>query len=404
MARVEQKVFAKGVERTNELRELGVPLAPYLERLGERLDALPAESRKKLVELGLAVEETEYEGEKPVVHLDPTWTLKTTYYWDQVFPPGETKIEHRYAPSVGVTLGSVVGSEYVPELLRKADPDEGDRNQIDEFNDHVRTYCLDDGFIQSARRIEKTLPKEGTLIERRISYVLKTAANWSGPIKAFRLVVDKQYPDNLVSFCGQGVRKTGPTTFEMTKTDFTPAEDLSNSDPHHACRGLTTRRSVQRCLRDGEALTGVTCGSEAPWRRGAWRSLRARWSACFSSFLWHWPTRQSSPRLRGRPVRSGLLRRIASQIFNADASDVSEFFRMVREANPSKGAIKTMREINKAMQEEEDAIKEGRAKATDPRVHSAAERAAIQEKFKQAQTLVKETILTSRQAALAKFA
>jgi hypothetical protein len=227
VARVEQKVFAKDVERTNELRELGVPLAPYLERLRDRLDALPLESREKLVELGLAVKETEYEGEKPIVHLNPTWTLKTTYYWDQVFPPGETKIEHRYAPSVGVTLGSIVGSEFVPELLRKADPDEGDRSEIDEFNEHVRTYCLDDGFIESARRIQKALPQEGTLVERRISYIRKTAANWSGPIGNFHLVVDKQYPDNLVSFCGQGVRKIGPTTFEMTKTNFTPAEDLS---------------------------------------------------------------------------------------------------------------------------------------------------------------------------------
>jgi hypothetical protein len=115
----------------------------------------------------------------------------------------------------------------LPRPCATTDPDEGDRDEIDEFNEHVRTYCLDDGFIQSARRIEKMLPKEGTLIEQRISYILKTAANWSGPIKAFHLVVDKQYPDNLVSFCGQGVRKTGPPTFEMTKTNFTPTEDLS---------------------------------------------------------------------------------------------------------------------------------------------------------------------------------
>jgi len=99
-----------------------------------------------------------------------------------------------------------------------------------------------------------------------------------------------------------------------------------------------------------------------------------------------------------------LLRQIANQILTADASDVSGFFRMVRQANPSKGAIKTMREINKAMQEEEDAVKEGRAKATDPRVYSAQETAALQAKFKQAQTLVKDTILSSRRQALAKFA
>ena len=63
-----------------------------------------------------------------------------------------------------------------------------------------------------------------------------------------------------------------------------------------------------------------------------------------------------------------------------------------------------MREINKAMQEEEDAIKEGRRKPTNPRVYSAQEKTALEDKFKQAQTLVKDTILRSRQEALAKFA
>ena len=85
---------------------------------------------------------------------------------------------------------------------------------------------MDDGFLQR-RADHKTLPKEGTLMEQRISYILKTAANWAGPIGRFRLVVDKRYADNLVSCCGQGVRKIGPTKFEMTKTNFTPTADLS---------------------------------------------------------------------------------------------------------------------------------------------------------------------------------
>ena len=52
-------------------------------------------------------------------------------------------------------------------------------------------------------------------------------SNWAGPIKDFRLVVDKGSPDNLVSFCGQGVRRIGPTQFEMKKSDFTPQQDLA---------------------------------------------------------------------------------------------------------------------------------------------------------------------------------
>ena len=31
---------------------------------------------------------------------------------------------------------------------------------------------------------------------------------------------------NLVSFCGEGIRKIAPTRFEMRKSDFTPKSDL----------------------------------------------------------------------------------------------------------------------------------------------------------------------------------
>ncbi len=78
-----------------------------------------------------------------------------------------------------------------------------------------------------AYRIGKALQDGQALTERRISYILKTGANWTGPIKRFRLVVDKGHADGLVSFCGKDVRKIGPTTFEMTADDFVPSSDLS---------------------------------------------------------------------------------------------------------------------------------------------------------------------------------
>ena len=62
--------------------------------------------------------------------------------------------------------------------------------------------------------------------ERWLSYVLSSGANWAGPISTFKLIVDKGSTDNLVSFCGQGVKKTGPTTFEMDLDGFLPEKDL----------------------------------------------------------------------------------------------------------------------------------------------------------------------------------
>ena len=46
-------------------------------------------------------------------------------------------------------------------------------------------------------------------------------------IGKFHVVIDKGSPKNLVSFCGEGVKKISPTAFEMTKTDFYPERDLA---------------------------------------------------------------------------------------------------------------------------------------------------------------------------------
>ena len=62
--------------------------------------------------------------------------------------------------------------------------------------------------------------------ERRISYVFATGAGSLGPVKDFRLVVDKGRPDRLVSFCFDNVKKITPTAFEVRMRDFTPLRDL----------------------------------------------------------------------------------------------------------------------------------------------------------------------------------
>ncbi len=60
-----------------------------------------------------------------------------------------------------------------------------------------------------------------------VQNILRTGANWSGPIGQFHLTVDKGEPASLVSFCGQGVKKTSDTKFEMGRTNFSPDGDLA---------------------------------------------------------------------------------------------------------------------------------------------------------------------------------
>ena len=113
-------------------------------------------------------------------------------------------IEHRYQPSVGTSVGT---SAETPE--------------------HKKKYCIDQNLLRTVARARRSAPPDfSPFSEQRIEYILTTGANWSGPIRDFRLVVDKGDPRNLVSFCGNGVRKIGPTQFEMRKSDFTPEGNL----------------------------------------------------------------------------------------------------------------------------------------------------------------------------------
>ena len=78
--------------------------------------------------------------------------------------------------------------------------------------------------LKAARESKEGYP---LLMEQRLDYVLTTGGNWAlGTIGDFKLTIDKGEPDNLVSFCGDNVKKTGPTTFEMTAKDYYPDQDL----------------------------------------------------------------------------------------------------------------------------------------------------------------------------------
>jgi Domain of unknown function (DUF4424) len=213
-ANIEQKVFAKGVDHTSLLRKLNVPLDAYDRATEGALLRVPQKDWATLIDAGLAEIEELHDGKKS---LAPRWTLKTTYYWEQVFPAkAETIIEHRYQPSVGGTVETSLG----------------DASAMKEewFPQYQKKYCLDQQFLAATERASKAAKARGEssirYSEHRIDYILKTGANWAGPIKDFRLVISKGDADSLISFCGEGVKKISPTEFEMRKTDFTPREDL----------------------------------------------------------------------------------------------------------------------------------------------------------------------------------
>ncbi|GGF60420.1 hypothetical protein GCM10007301_20180 [Azorhizobium oxalatiphilum] len=215
---LEQKAIALTLDRTEVLRKLNIPLAPYKEGVVKALDALPADKGKELVAMGLVSIDEFDAGKGWERHYAPRWTLRSTYYWTQTFPTGrDIVVEHRYKPSVGGSAGTLVGYKS-PDMSMI----ENEQRQM------AQTYCIDKTFLSAVDRATKA-QKDGSgppFSDLRVHYILKTGANWSGPIGDFKLTVDKGKPENLVSFCGKDVKKISPTQFQMTAKDFWPTQDL----------------------------------------------------------------------------------------------------------------------------------------------------------------------------------
>jgi hypothetical protein len=213
---VEQRVTAVGIDRTQYLRDLGIPLAPQLAATDRALDALPKAKWDEIVGFGLG-EIVEY-GDSTVMqkHLEARWGLSTTFYWQQIFAAGkETIVEHQYTPSVGDSVQTDLGAP-------------GAANES-WYGDYLRKYCIDKDFLATIQNLRQANKSQfgPPYSEQRIDYILKTGANWSGPIQNFQLVVDKGAADSLASFCGSNVSKISSTQFQMKQSNFTPDGDLA---------------------------------------------------------------------------------------------------------------------------------------------------------------------------------
>lgn len=212
---LEQKAFALGIDISEELRARSVPLYPYGDAVLKALAALPQEVADKWQERGMIVIDEYDDGSGWKRVRTPYWQLKTTYWWRAMFPAnGEVKVQHSYRPSVGATTD-------VSFLV-------DGRFQGETYAGYKHKYCFDKSFESAVLKAAKS-SSDGYphLMENRIAYILTTGGNWAnGTIGSFKLTVDKGDPKNLVSFCGRNVKKIGPTTFEMTATEFDPDRDL----------------------------------------------------------------------------------------------------------------------------------------------------------------------------------
>jgi hypothetical protein len=211
---LDQRAFAAEVDVTDDLKAAGIPLLPFGEAAEKALAKLPDGKRADWISRGIVMIDTYDGGEGMKDHTIPFWTLKSTYWWRMSFPKGKAvDVRHSYKPSVGATVGLTfvtdgkVGGEQ-RDLYRQK-------------------YCIDGAFERAVQKAVDAAEEYVTpYYENWISYVLTTGGNWAANIGSFKLTIDKGKADSLVSFCGEGVKKTGPTTFEMTATDFYPQKDI----------------------------------------------------------------------------------------------------------------------------------------------------------------------------------
>jgi uncharacterized protein DUF4424 len=210
-----QQAFLNDRNVTAQLNEMGIPLFPVgAEQL--KINELPEKTRQGAVAQGLLVEAGTNDKGTPLY--EATWTLKTSVVRQQTFPPGKPiSVEHHYRSSVGMSFDSVLRAG-----LRQT------KALAPEVSRYKTMFCINDDFLKLVDALESSdKARTAGIVERRISYVLTTGANWAGPIRDFHLVVDKGRADRIVSFCGEGIQKLSATRVELHATDFTPSRDLN---------------------------------------------------------------------------------------------------------------------------------------------------------------------------------
>lgn len=204
-----QTATHRGVDVTAQLTALGLPIMPLYEPFTAAMRKLPKEKVAELVRAGL-VEDMGDDGSGNHDYLG-LWRVKTSVTRRQVFPAGRpVRVSHSYKPFVG---GSV-GGRFSKDMPRDA-----------EFDAMRAKYCIDDDFLRAMNR-KTGNGRSSAYSEKWISYVLVSGANWKGPIGRFRMEIDKGAAQNLVSFCGDGVKKLDDRRFEVVYKDFVPKKDV----------------------------------------------------------------------------------------------------------------------------------------------------------------------------------
>lgn len=214
---LQQRASVNGVDLTADLNAAHIPLVPSAALDDDLQKSLSAATIASLEAHGLiTLQERQDEPDNTAPVIVPRWTLSETYSWKTVIPSrGDVVITASYKTNLG-------GAVNVTFLNEKGEP------KGDTFENYRAGYCLDGDAVKAARdSYAHEKANKGPLYEERwATHVMTAFGDDTVPVGKFTLTIDKGKPENIVSFCGDGVKKLSATAFEMTKADYTPEKDI----------------------------------------------------------------------------------------------------------------------------------------------------------------------------------
>ena len=189
----ERRALALGLDVTALLAAHQVPLQPFDPATSAYIKRMPRATRLDFLQRGIVRQEDD--------RTEPNWALRTTAFWRQAFPP-------RKQVSIVLSYRSITATApYQPSLLEAVRP----------------THCLDAAAEAAITR--KLAAKGNTVAFTWSSFVPGSASSLIGPIRNFRLRLEKPSFDSVVVTCRSGFRPLGPTTFEWAAQNY-QEEDL----------------------------------------------------------------------------------------------------------------------------------------------------------------------------------
>jgi hypothetical protein len=126
-------------------------------------------------------------------------------------------IELQYRASVGVSPDT---------SLRKA---LRDQKGLDvDVNGKRATYCIDEAFLNGVDKLAgNDEANVNGVTEMRIHMKTKTISGSSIPATHYRLVVDKESTQRILSFCAGELKKISDTSFEMRVDNYVPSVEIN---------------------------------------------------------------------------------------------------------------------------------------------------------------------------------